>query len=103
MEELQKASELIRYQLFPNGSQHWIFNEKIGSGSMTLQTDGTRVIEVNSTVRERSRASGLDAEQGPIATVSLLLNGTQVYDIWHGPIMWIYINGTQTIDDRGFP
>lgn len=46
---------------------------------------------------------GIDAQIGPIAIVSLWMNGTQLYDIWHGPLMQMFINGTQTIDNRGYP
>ena len=65
--------------------------------------NGTRIVTQGGVLLEETRADGIDAQQGPIATISLMESGTQVYDIWHGPLMLMFINGTQTIDDRGYP
>lgn len=98
---------LIYYQLFTNGTQYWIFNTtglwKFGGyGTITLKPDGTR-IDVDPRRTKVSRAKGIEHEKGPIATISFLMNGTQWYDIWHGPLLKIFINGRQTIDNRGYP
>ena len=89
---------VIRYDLFANGIQRWIFNETIGNGSIVLTTDGTRVTTVNGTVAKRQRAKGIEKQTEP----TLFSNETQVYDIWHGSIIWFYMNGTQTADRRGY-
>lgn len=101
--ETAPSGAVIYYQLLANGTQLWIFNETIGNGNITLRNDGTRIIYNGGVLSEVSRSAGIDDETGPVATITLFMNGTQLYDIWHGPLMPMFINGTQTIDDRGFP